>query len=82
MKQTKTRLGPGGRVVIPAEYRNELGLETGDEVTIVLDENGLHVWTLKERLRRIRAIAARHVPAGTLVSDELLADRRREAAGE
>lgn len=82
VQQMKTQIGPGGRVVIPAEFRKALGLEPGSQVTLVLDDDGLHVWTQADRLRRIRALAKKHVPAGTLVSEELIEDRKREAANE
>jgi len=36
-------LGKAGRLVIPAEFRRELGLEDGDELILRLDDEGLLV---------------------------------------
>jgi AbrB family looped-hinge helix DNA binding protein len=40
MVESKTKLGQGGRIVIPTEYRRKLSLEAGDEVIMHLDEDG------------------------------------------
>jgi hypothetical protein len=38
--------------------------------------------TRDQALARIRARVARYIPAGTMLSEELLADRRAEASRE
>jgi len=81
-RRVAVRLGPAGRVVIPEKFRTELGLEPGDEMLIEADDRGLRIWSPDANWRAIQAIARRHVPEGTLVSEELIADRRREAERE
>ncbi len=80
MVSEKTRLGPGGRIVIPAEYRRALGLKPGDDLILVLDDGELRLMTLRRAIERAQAIVRRYVPEGRLLSDELLQERREEAA--
>ncbi|MBI4339835.1 MAG: AbrB/MazE/SpoVT family DNA-binding domain-containing protein [Chloroflexi bacterium] len=79
MITTTTRLGEGGRVVIPAEYRNKLGLKPGDYVLIVLEGDELRLFTLRQSIRRIQELVRQHVPEGVSLTDELLEERRQEA---
>lgn len=82
MDETKTRLGQGGRLVIPTEYRRRLGLEPGDEVLMRLDEEGLHLSTPAQAVARAQALVRRYVPEERSLSDELISERREEAARE
>jgi len=45
MRQVKTKISEGGRVVIPAEYRKQLGLEVGDEVIIRFVDGEIRIFT-------------------------------------
>jgi AbrB family looped-hinge helix DNA binding protein len=82
VKEIVTRLGKAGRVVIPAAFRDALDLKPGDTLKVRLDDDGLHLFTERQALERVRAAVRRYVPAGTQLSEELIADRRREAADE
>jgi hypothetical protein len=42
----------------------------------------LQITTQKEALRRIQALVRKHVPEGVSLVDELIKDRREEAANE
>lgn len=75
-------IGEGGRLVIPAPYRQALALEEGKEVILRLEEGGLRILTPHEALRRAQMLVRRHVPAGRSLADELIAERRQEALGE
>jgi len=75
-----TRLGTGGRLVIPSRLRHAVGLAPGDEVVIVLDDQGLRLLTVEQAVARAQAMGGRYVPPGTLLSQELIDDRRSEAA--
>ncbi len=81
LRQT-VEVGVGGRFVIPAAMREALGIKVGDRLTVQLEDNELRIYTFEEGLRRVRAMIRRHVPEGISLVDELIADRRREAAEE
>jgi AbrB family looped-hinge helix DNA binding protein len=74
-----TRLGPEGRIVIPADYRRSAGLKEGDEVIISLDGDTVRLVSREGAIRRVQAEIARHVPASVSLVDELIAERRQEA---
>jgi len=77
-----TKVTDGGRIVIPAEYRRALGLNVGDDVVLSLEAGEIRILSRKEALRRAKALVRKYVPEGTVLSDELLAERRREAADD
>lgn len=79
---TRAKIASGGRVVIPAEYRKALGLRDGDEVTIRLEDGELRLYNQAQAVRRAQAIVRQYVPEGVSLADELIADRRHEAARE
>ena len=82
-RSIRTRVGDGGRLVIPAEFRRELGLTPGAPVVITEMEDGdLRVSTSLARLRRAQDLLRRYVAPGDSLVDELLAERRAEAARE
>ena len=82
MDEIKTKLGQGGRVVIPTEYRRRLGLKSGDEIIMHLDETGLHIYTPAQAVARAQALVRRYIPEGRSLSGELISERREEAARE
>jgi AbrB family looped-hinge helix DNA binding protein len=78
----KVRLGPDGRVVIPASIREALGLKEGDVLFARLEGGEIKLLTPEAAMRRAQAIVRQFVPEGVSLVDELIADRRREAARE
>jgi AbrB family looped-hinge helix DNA binding protein len=78
-------MNPQGRIVIPAEVRRQLAWEPGETLLLRLDpeSNGIVLATprsgrdqLRERFAHLRRTD------GTRVSDDLIAERRFEAAIE
>ena len=82
MAAIKTKLGKGGRVVIPAEYRKRLGIEPGDEIIVSFKDGEIKITTVREAVRRAQEIVRRFVPEGRMLSDELIRERREEAGRE
>ena len=78
----RTAIGPGGRVVIPAAYRKALEVNEGDYIIMRMDGEELRVINDAKELQRIREVLNSYVPEGVSLVDELIADRRREAAAE
>lgn len=74
------KMSEGGRVVIPAEIRQSLGLKEGDAVLFELRDGEAVITTRASRIRRAQEIVRQYVPAGTSLVDELIAERRQEAA--
>lgn len=80
--QVRIRMSEKGRVVIPAAMREALGLNPGDVLDLRLVDRELRMSTLQDRIRRVQERAKRYVKPGTLVSDELSAERREAARHE
>jgi AbrB family looped-hinge helix DNA binding protein len=80
--KARTRVGAGGRIVIPAEIRRTLGMEEGEPVVMRVENGELRIWTIDQGIRRAQAIASKYVIPGRLASDELIAERRAEVARE
>jgi len=80
--RTRTRLGEKGRIVIPAEMRAVLGIDTGGVLDLRVVDGELRISTIRSRIRRAQERASRYVKPGTLVSDESSAERREAAKHE
>jgi AbrB family looped-hinge helix DNA binding protein len=78
----RSKVSDAGRVVIPAELRKEFGIEEGEDVVFSKDEHGIRIITLREAIRQAQDYFGSLVPPGVSLSDELLRDRREEAARE
>jgi bifunctional DNA-binding transcriptional regulator/antitoxin component of YhaV-PrlF toxin-antitoxin module len=68
----------GGRFVVPARFRKQMGWEFGDKLTLEVVENELRVVSVKQAIRSAQEMVARRVPAGLSLVDELLEDRKNE----
>lgn len=82
MTSVKAKIGEGGRLVIPAEYRQALGLRVGDDVLLALDEDQLRIYTVDVAIRRAQELVRQYVAPDVSLADQLLADRRAEAGRE
>ena len=82
MTAVKAKLGENGRVVIPAPYREALGLSTGDEILIELGEDEVRVLPAKLAVARAQRLVRKYIPAGTKLVDSLIEDRRKDAKRE
>jgi AbrB family looped-hinge helix DNA binding protein len=71
------RLGPQGRLVVPAELRKELGLGEGAELAIRSDGRRLILEPRAEVLRRLRR---RFAAAGDVSLADLLSAARDDEA--
>jgi AbrB family looped-hinge helix DNA binding protein len=76
------KVDPSGRVVIPHEVREALGIPDGGELLVTVEDGELRASTRLAALRRIQRELKTYVPAGTSVVDEFLAEKRAEVARE
>ncbi len=82
MQQGTGKVDRHGRVVIPAAFRRALGLHEGDEVTMQLEDGQVRILTRTEAIRRAQELVAARVAGQRSLVDELIEERRAEAAGE
>jgi AbrB family looped-hinge helix DNA binding protein len=80
--QARVHVGEKGRIVIPAAMREALGIRVGDAVDVNLHDSELRISTRRAAIRRAQEYARHFVKPGTLVSDELSAERREAAKHE
>ena len=78
----RVRVDSAGRIVVPAGLRRALGIGTGQELLLSLDDGFVRMQTIDAALARVRAIARRRRSSGASVVDEFIAERRAEAATE
>ena len=78
----RAKLNDEGRLVIPAACRKRLGMSPGQELLLQISEQGLLVYTQDLAVKRLQDWVTARVPPGVSIVDELIADRRDEAARE
>lgn len=72
----------GGRVVLPAELRAELGVQEGDVLHARFSDGELVITSRDSAIRRAQELVRRYVPAGVSLVDQLIDERRAEAGRE
>ena len=82
MSAIKGRIVEGGRLIVPAPYRKAMGLSKGDAVLIELHGDELRIRPARSALRRLQDKVKACGQSDGSVADELIAERRAEAARE
>lgn len=82
METQAVKIGPGGRIVIPARFRDQLGVKPGDTVWLEVVDEQLRITSIRQAIRRVQDLVARYAPGDRSLADELIAERREEAARE
>ena len=72
----------GGRVTVPAAFMEALGVSEGDSVVLSLEGDEVRLYGQDAAIRRVQRLVERYVPADVSLADELVSERRREAARE
>jgi AbrB family looped-hinge helix DNA binding protein len=80
--QGKAVLAANGRIVIPATIRQELGFAPGETLLMDVEDGILRIESYPVRIRRIQREIAQYIPAGRVLSEELIAERREEVRRE
>jgi AbrB family looped-hinge helix DNA binding protein len=79
MHAIPVRVGPKGRLVVPATIRRQLGLEEGSELVARVEGGGIVLEPRSAAIERLQALVRVSVPDGVSLVDELIAERRAEA---
>jgi bifunctional DNA-binding transcriptional regulator/antitoxin component of YhaV-PrlF toxin-antitoxin module len=83
MSSSTIRIDNQGRIILPSWWRRQAGVGPSDELLVAVDESGALVLETREQgLRRARALVRKYISAGRVLSDELIRERRQEAARE
>ena len=83
MKMRKTlRVTDGGRIVIPAEVRQQLDLDVGSDLVMTVEDDSATIMNAKAARRRAQRRVRQYVDKGVSLSKELMAERKKEAASE
>lgn len=86
MASVKVKMVDGGRIILPAAIRKAMGVTKGDSLTLELEGDEVRMRSSKtERLaalRRLQAYVQTLPKSDILASDQLIAERRAEAARE
>lgn len=77
--ENEVQIGAQGRLVIPAALRKALNLKPGDRLVVRSEGNRLVLEKREAVVERLQAMFA-HVPPEVSLVDELIAERRAEAA--
>ncbi len=76
------RIGAGGRLVIPADIRHQLGLDEGTVVVMRVEDGELRLLSLDASIRRVQERMKPYIRPGVSEVDEFIVERRTEAARE
>ncbi len=82
MAAVRAKVVEGGRILVPAAIRRAMKLQKGDTVLLELHGDELRVRSAASALQRLQASVRDVVPRDVSLVDELIADRRAEAARE
>ena len=85
MKAVRTKLGKGGRVIIPTAFRQNLHLETGDDIILHMEDNLIYLTTAEQALRTLQNKVKNYINTtdqNISLTDELITMRRNEAKYE
>lgn len=82
MTMQQGKIVSGGRVQLPAEARRALGLVDGDHVVMQVVDGAIVLKPYKTVVAEVQARLRAVITPGPSLVDELIAERRAEAARE
>jgi AbrB family looped-hinge helix DNA binding protein len=75
-------MGSNGRIVIPANIRNQLGMPQGGSFVAHVENGEVRLEPIAHAIARVQALLDGYVPSGVSLADELSAERRDAAERE
>ena len=84
MTQISVQVSQGGRIVIPVELRQKMGVNIGDKVLLSWsdDAHELRIATRKQRLENALSLVKRYATPSDSVVDSFIQERRNAALDE
>jgi AbrB family looped-hinge helix DNA binding protein len=82
LMESQTRINENGRVVIPAVFRQALGIHPGETLVMRIENHELRITTLRQRLAKAQQLVRAHVKPSVSLADELIAERHEAAQRE
>ena len=77
-----TSMSENGRLILPAAIRKAAGIRPKEVLTVRVDEEGVHIQTRRQAIKRAQAIVQKYFGPGRSPSAELIAERRLEVKRE
>lgn len=78
MIQSHTKVGEGGRLVIPAVFRKAMNIHSGDEVVICLDGQEIRIFRQNAAIAKIQSLVRRQARENNQ-TDEFLDFRKQDS---
>ena len=82
MESRSTKIVDGGKLVIPASFRREMGIQAGDTVVMEMVDGELRIRSRDAAIVEMQKLVRGLVPEGVSLADELIEGRRAEAVKE
>lgn len=82
MTQEWVKIQEDGRILIPAEIRKEIKVKPGEKLLLSTDDGELKILSKMSALEQARSFFAHYIKDGSGLIDELIDERRKEAAKE
>jgi len=78
----KIKVPANGRVVIPSDFREALGIAKGGELIFRWEDDELRIATMQRNIERAQRHARQYIKPGVSLVDEFIAERREAAKRE
>jgi AbrB family looped-hinge helix DNA binding protein len=82
MRSDYVTMGSNGRIVIPANIRNQIGMPQGGSFVAHVENGEVRLEPIAHAIARVQALLADHVPSDVSLAKELSAERRATAERE
>ena len=82
MHACQVRVASGGYVGLPIEVCNDLNIKEGDVLQLVVVDGEIHLQSRQHNIRKAQMLFRSYVSENTLLSEELMQERKIEAAHE
>ncbi len=79
MREARSVITEGGRLVIPSAIRKELNIKVGEEVIMKVESGELHIFTYKNAIKQAQALVRRYNKKNVSLTDKLLKERKEDS---